>query len=177
MWQIIIVYYISDTWDKTELPALCDLQSRGQHRKQKISVLHCVRMTHTREEKKLAKNACSVKLYPNKKWGVGLSYLKVGGISVHFSQETTVKVTLRWCSVPDLESLTSSFSVWSLANLMDSACKNPKCSWRGMQVCEFPATFPRCQTWEWRLHQYQLDTPSDPLIPRGTKDPFRLSLL
>lgn len=146
MWQIVIAYCISDTRDKTELPALCDLHSRGQHRKQKINVLHWL----TRGGKKLAKNACSV---PNKKWGVGLSYLKTGGISVCFSQETTVKVTLCWCPVPDLESLDNSSSVWSLANLMDSACKNPKSSWRGMRVCESPATFPRCQTWEWRLHQ------------------------
>ena len=111
-----------------------------------------VRMTHTsggggHSELKM------LVVYPNKKWGMGLSYLKIGGISVCFSQETTVKVTVCWCPVPDLESLDNSFSVWSLANLMDSACKNPKSSWRGMRVCEPPATFPRCLTWERRLHQ------------------------
>lgn len=149
MWQIVIAYCISDTRDKTELPALCDLHSRGQHRKQKINVLHwCYNDSHEGGISWLK----MLVVYPTRNgvW-VSLIWKLVGFLSALAKKQ--LWRWLCWCPVPDLESLDNSSSVWILANLMDSACKNPKSSWRGMHVCESPATFPRCQIWEWRLHQ------------------------
>ena len=58
---------------------------------------------------------------------------------VGFLSTLAKKQLWRWHCV-DVQSQTwraFSFSVWSLANLMDSACKNPKRSCKGMQVCDF----------------------------------------
>ena len=62
---------------------------------------------------------------------------------VGFLSTLAKKQLWRWHCV-DVQSQTwraFSFSVWSLANLMDSACKNPKRSWKGMQVCDFQPPF------------------------------------